>query len=123
MTFEQKEFAAIVRLAISMAAADGVFAENEKKAIALELARFGVSESNMPSLFAAAQAMDPADCMITVSNMRTGQKEYVAAFLGTLMMIDGEIADSEMKLWKLTSTLCGLPTMSVADALNYMANM
>lgn len=48
MTFEQKEFAAIVRLAISMAAADGVFAENEKKAIALELARFGVSESNMP---------------------------------------------------------------------------
>ena len=40
MTFEKKEFAAIVRLAISMAAADGVFAENEKKAIALELARF-----------------------------------------------------------------------------------
>ena len=37
MTFEKKEFAAIVRLAISMAAADGVFAENEKKAIALEL--------------------------------------------------------------------------------------
>ena len=43
-----------------MAAADGVFAENEKKAIALELARFGVSESNMPSLFAAAQVgIDP----------------------------------------------------------------
>ena len=86
MTFEKKEFAAIVRLAISMAAADGVFAENEKKAIALELARFGVSESNMPPLFAAAQAMDAADCIITVSNMSTGQKEYVAAFLGTLMM-------------------------------------
>lgn len=49
MTFEKKEFAAIVRLAISMAAADGVFAENEKKAIALELARLGVSESNMSS--------------------------------------------------------------------------
>lgn len=69
MTFEKKEFAAIVRLAISMAAADGVFAENEKKAIGLELARFGVSESNMPSLFAAAQAMDAAEALDYMANM------------------------------------------------------
>lgn len=123
MTFKKIEFAAIVKLAISMAAADGVFDENEKKAIALELARFGVSESDMPLLFATAQAMEPAEMIVTVSNMGAEQKRYVASFLGTLMMIDGDIADAEMKLWQLTSALCGLPTMSVADALNYMANM
>ena len=123
MTFKKVEFAAIVKLAIAMAAADGVFAENEKKAIALELARFGITESDMKSLFSMAQCMTPAENINTVSGMSSEQKKYVAAFLGTLMMIDGDIADAEMKLWQLTSSLCGLPTMSVADALEYMANM
>jgi uncharacterized membrane protein YebE (DUF533 family) len=123
MTFKKIEFAAIVKLAIAMAGADGVVAENEKKAIALELARFGVSESDLPLLLATAQAMKPTDELLIVNNMNDEQKKYVAAFLGTLMAVDGEIAEDEMKLWRLTSTLCGLPTMNVAEAIQYMTNM
>lgn len=123
MTFKKIEFAAILKLAIAMAGADGVVAENEKKAIALELARFGVSESDLPLLLATAQAMKPTDELLIVNNMNDEQKKYVAAFLGTLMAVDGEIAEDEMKLWRLTSTLCGLPTMNVAEAIQYMTNM
>lgn len=123
MTFKKIEFAAIVKLAIAMAGADGVVAENEKKAIALELARFGVSESDLPLLLATAQAMKPTDELLIVNNMNDEQKKYVAAFLGTLMAVDGEIAEDEMKLWRLTSTLCSLPTMNVAEAIQYMTNM
>lgn len=123
MTFKKIEFAAIVKLAVAMAGADGVVAENEKKAIALEIARFGVSESDLPLLLATAQAMKPTDELMIVNNMNDEQKKYVAAFLGALMAVDGEIAEDEMKLWRLTSTLCGLPTMNVAEAIQYMANM
>jgi uncharacterized membrane protein YebE (DUF533 family) len=123
MTFKKIEFAAIVKLAIAMAGADGIVAENEKKAIALELARFGVSETDLPLLLATAQAMKPTDELMIVNNMNNEQKKYVAAFLGALMTVDGEIAEDEMKLWRLTSTLCGLPTMNVAEAIHYMANM
>lgn len=94
-----------------------------EKAIALELARFGVSESDLPLLLATAQAMKPTDELLIVNNMNDEQKKYVAAFLGTLMAVDGEIAEDEMKLWRLTSTLCSLPTMNVAEAIQYMTNM
>ena len=37
-----------------------------------------------------------------------------------LIIVDGEIDENEMKLWSLTSHFCGLPTMSVGDAIEYM---
>ena len=45
----------------------------------------------------------------------------MAAYLGTIMAVDGDINDREMALWKLLSQICGLPTMTVADAVSYLA--
>ena len=38
------------------------------------------------------------------------------------MAADGEIADSEVKLWSLITMLCGLPEMSLGEALSFWSN-
>ena len=48
------------------------------------------------------------------------QKKYVAAYLGTLMASDKDINDKELALWRLLSKLCGLPSMNITDAVEYM---
>lgn len=123
MHFERNEFAAIVKLAMAMTAADGVFVENEKKAISLELIRFGVSKSELPSLLADARSMASIDSVNTVAKFSDEQKKYVAAFLGELMVVDGTIAPAEMKLWRLTIQICGLPEITVDEAIDYMTNL
>jgi hypothetical protein len=55
--------------------------------------------------------------------MNAEEKRYVTAFLGTLICVDGDIQDSEMKLWSLVSALCDLPTMNIMEAVNIMANL
>ena len=39
------------------------------------------------------------------------------------MASDGDIDDNELALWTLISTLCGLPTMTVMEAINNMKNL
>ena len=60
--------------------------------------------------------------MAEIATMSDAQKRYVCAYLGMLMAIDGDIDDKEKALWKLVSTICDLPTMSIADAIDYMTN-
>lgn len=38
-----------------------------------------------------------------------------------ILAADRDIDDKEMALWRLLSQMCGLPTMSVKDAVFYMA--
>ena len=123
MTFNKVDFAAILKLAFAMAAADNVIEKNEQAVIALEMMRFGVPESDIEPLIEVANAMQPTDALTAVSNMGYEQKKYVAAFLGFLMTVDGKIDDAELKLWTLISTLCNLPTMTVEQAANYMTEL
>lgn len=123
MHFERNEFAAIVKIAMAMAAADGVFVESEKKAISFELIRFGVSKSELPALLADARGMDSKESVAIISGMTDEQKNYVAAFLGELMIIDGNIAEAEMKMWRLATSICDLPFLTVEEAITYMTNL
>lgn len=66
--------------------------------------------------------MDSSKALASIATMNDAQKRYVCAYLETLMAIDGDIDEKEKSLWKLVSTLCKLPTMSIADAIKYMAN-
>jgi len=121
--FNGKELAAIIKLALSMIMADGRVDEKEKASLALEMVRFGVKEEQLAGLVVVAQAMDATEAISIISQLSSDEKKYVAAFLGALMAVDGDIDDTEMKLWQLTSTLCNLPTMNVVEALKIMSNL
>lgn len=121
MTFTSIEMAAIAKLALAMAAADGKVEKKELTYIALEMARFGVKDAD--SILKGADEMDPTIALSVVSKMTETEKKYVAAYLGTLMAVDGDIDDKELALWRLTSTLCGLPTMNIKEAVSHIENM
>ena len=49
--------------------------------------------------------------------MATEEKDFISAFLGSLIVVDGHIDDKEMTLWKFISTICGFPTMNIQTAI------
>lgn len=106
-----------------MANADGRLDRNELLVIIKELARFGVPDDHLKALEEAGNEMEPAELLATVAAMGAEQKKYVAAYLGVILAIDGDIDDAEMKLWSLVSALCDLPEMNLVQAAEYLDNM
>ncbi|MBQ7420855.1 MAG: TerB family tellurite resistance protein [Prevotella sp.] len=121
MTFTGIEMAAIAKLALAMANADGKVDKNELSYIALEMARFGVKDAD--PILKGGMEMDATIALSIVAKMNQEEKKYVTAYLGTLIAADGKIDDKEMALWKLTSSLCGLPIMNIAEAIEYVKKM
>lgn len=121
MTFTSIEMSAIAKLALAMAAADENVEKTELAYIALELTRFGVKDAE--PILKGADEMDPTIALSVVSKMTPAEKKYVAAYLGTLMAVNGDIDDRELSLWRLTSTLCGLPEMTIQEAIDYIKKM
>ncbi len=122
LSFSKVEMAAIIKTALAMAAADGKVEDTEKAMIAIEAARFNLGSENFESLLKMATAMSATDSMAMIAAMNDAEKRYVASYLGTMIAVDGDVDDKEMALWRLISTLCDLPTMNIADAIEYMTN-
>jgi uncharacterized tellurite resistance protein B-like protein len=109
MIFSDLELSAILRLAHAMANADGKITEAETAMIILELNRFGVDQVKAQKLAEIGDKMGyPEACQI-VSRMTSEEKRYVTAYLGAMICIDGDIDESETKLWSLITVLCDLP--------------
>ena len=123
MIFTNQELAAILRLAHAMANADGKVTNEESQIIAIELSRFGVDAKRAMQIADIGDKMSNAEACQIVSKMTSEEKRYVAAYLGTLVVADRNIEDSEMKLWSLISVLCDLPTMNIMEAVQIMANL
>ena len=102
-----------------MAAADGRIADEEKVALVMELANFGVSSDQAQGLLASAQAMDAGHAFSVLSTMSSEQKKYATGYLAVIMASDGEIADSEVKMWQLICTLSSFPIMNFRDAMSF----
>ena len=122
MQFNGLELSAIVKLAKAMAAADGKIAKEELTVIALNLAKFGVSQADSENFLTLSDAMEFGHAIALVAAMDNEQKKYVAGYLASIMVADGEIADSEMTLWRLVSTFASLPTMTVREAITFWTN-
>lgn len=123
MTFTNQELAAILRLAHAMAKADGKITNEETQIIAFELSRFGVDHNKARIIAEIGDKISYGEACQIISNMTAEEKKYVTAYLGTLICADGNIDDSEMKLWSLISAICELPTMNVIEAVQIMANL
>lgn len=106
-----------------MTFADGKVDPNEMKVMALEFIRFGVPQTDLELILNAADAMDSDEAIRIISSFDTERKKYVAAYLGLIMVADKNVDEKELALWKLISTLCSLPTMSIGDALDFMKNL
>ncbi len=119
MTYSGLELSALVKMGIAMASADGRIAEEEKIAIVMELAAFGVGKSDVESLLKASQTMEASQALGILASMTTEQKKYATGYLAAIMASDGEIADSEVKMWQLICTLGAFPTMNVHEALSF----
>ena len=111
---------AILSMVHAMMIADGRVDDAETSVISAEMVKFGVPLEDFKILFTRGMEMDASYSIEIVSKMTYEQKKYVAAYLGTIMAIDGNIDDKEMALWRLLSKLCGLPTMSVMDAIEFL---
>lgn len=122
MNFNGLEMAAVIKAANSMIAADGRVDKSETECLSRELINFGVTPDQLPNLLQLSNVMEPTTMLSTLAAMNNNQKKYVSGFLATIMISDGDIDDAEMKLWQLTSTLMGCPTMSLKEALEYWAN-
>ncbi len=123
MIFNGKEMTAVIKMAKAMIAADGRIEKNEVTVMSNELIRFGVPQSQLNDLLTLADAMDATEAFAIVAGFDDERKKYVASYLGTIMVSDGDVDDKELALWFLISTLCGLPTMTVGEAVQNMANM
>jgi uncharacterized membrane protein YebE (DUF533 family) len=123
MIFTNQELAAILRLANAMANADGRVTNEESTMIAHELVRFGVDSNKFDVISSITTTMTNSEACHIVSRMTSEEKKYVAAYLGTIIFIDQQVDESEIKLWTLISTLCDLPTMRVIDAVKIMSEL
>lgn len=122
LSFSKREMSAILNLATAMAGADGRAHPNEMKMMVNECLRFGIDADEAKMLLSQSSKMEGSEALAIIAVMTDAQKRYVCAYLGTLMAIDGDIDDNEKALWSLVSALCKLPKMTIADALEYMAN-
>lgn len=117
MRFTATELQAVLRTAYAMAYADDRIDENEVKVMMIELNRFGVPEDMLDSLLEGVQEMDIKVALGIIAGFDIERKNYVASYLGTLLAADGEAADNEVMLWKFVTSICGLPEMTIGEAI------
>lgn len=119
MTFSGQELAALIKFGVAMAQADGHVDKVEELTIASELTNFGVNPTEAPNLLAASAAMEMSDALAIITLMTNEQKKYACGYLAAIMTADGEIADAEVKLWRLVCTLGNFPSMNIQEALTF----
>ena len=120
LTFNNKEMLAIIKLAQMMAMADGRLDKSEVVMMSNEALRFGITANAFLSLIQIAEDMEPREALLTVALMTDKQKRYITAYLGTMIAIDGDVDDEEVKLWNFVSVVCSLPSMTLEEAISYM---
>lgn len=119
MKFNNLELSAVLKVGLCMANADGKLEKEEMEVLVIGMTEFGVDKKHFQLLTALADAMTPPTMIATLAALNESQKKFVCGFLATIMISDGDIDDSEIKLWRLTSSLCGFPVMNIADAAEY----
>lgn len=119
MKFTGEQLTAILKLGTLMIAADGKVTEEEKNSLLGELLSFNVPPEKAALMFIATQEMETTEPIMIISNLNLEQKKYVTGYLAMLMTSDGDIDDSELKLWRVISSICRLPKMTIEEAVSF----
>ena len=123
MNFSFEDRKAVYCIARAMVFADGNVDDNEMQALAGEMFRIGSNPDEILGFEDSLSDYEPSDAIDRISRFDAEKKKYFCAFLGALIVVDGDVDDNEVKLWALTSRFCGLPTMTIKEAFEYMANL
>lgn len=116
MEFSKIEKVSILNLAITMAFIDGIMTESEQDALLIPTKTFGDTELDFKVLMNEAKKIKSTNSVAVVSQMDDEKKMYAAAYLGTIIAADDHIDKAELKLWKLITNICDLPTMTASAA-------
>ena len=116
MTLSGRQMIALIKMMKLIMAAGGRIDQSEVAYLAVELKRFNVPASHLEDLLKQADVMEFSEAIAVISNLDSTHKNYVTAALGTMIAADGEIDQSEIKIWSLVSALCSLPEMNVSQA-------
>lgn len=103
-----------------MAACDGRLESAEALIIVNELGRFGVHANDIDTIVAQSTSMTYSEAISVISSLGVEEKTYVCAYLATIMTSDLDVNSDEITLWRHISELCGLPTMKLMEAVQYM---
>lgn len=111
------ELSAIANLAVRMAHADGHMDASELDVIANGFEYFNVPLEQAKSLILMAMAAKEEDAITIVSAMTREHKAFIAAWLAAVVIADGVIDEREQKLLNYYSHRCGLPSLTIEQAL------
>ena len=112
MYFTSDEKKAIARVAVGMELADGTESPKEFFMIAPVFQKLGIVNEELE----AASKMSLVEAMKIISNMTANEKRFVSAFLGAIIIADADISDKEVALWRLISSICEFPQMSIVES-------
>ena len=118
MYFTSEEKKAIARVAAEMTLADGNVAPKEVLFNVAVYRKLGITTSEMES----SSSVSLSSAMHTISKMTSEEKKFVSAYLGAIIIVDGDISDKEMTLWRTISTICEFETMHLADTPEILKN-
>jgi len=116
-SFDAVELAAIARIALSMAEADGHVDPRELDAIGGALSQYGVPRNTALAICAAAVTANEANAIAVVAGMTLLQKTDLIVWLLAVIVADGVIAESEIEKFRSLGIKCGFPTDIMEDAL------
>lgn len=123
MYFSYDEKRAVYCIAKAMVLADNNVDRNEMQVLVQEMRRMGCSQDELIQIEESNSSIKPTVALARISEMSSEKKRYVCAFLGAMMIVDGDVDESEKKLWGLVSAFCDFPEMTVGEAVKYMANL
>ncbi len=123
MYFSYDEKRAVYCIAKAMVLADNNVDRNEMQVLVQEMRRMGCSQDELIQIEESNSSIKPTVALARISEMSSEKKRYVCAFLGAMMIVDGDVDESEKKLWGLVSAFCEFPEMTVGEAVKYMANL
>lgn len=123
-SFSSEELQAVSRVAVIMLKADGVTKDIETATLLRELGRFAPEGINrIAAIIRLGALMEEKKCYQVIKAMNSNQKYYISCLLVTLMVVDQDVAESEKIALAILITLCGLPVVSISDALQYMVDL
>lgn len=118
MEFTYEEKIATSKMAAIMMYADGKVEQTEQVIVASVFGKFKLSKSDIEEV----NKMDKVVALMILSQMDTQKKRIVSAILGTIMIVDGNIASDELKLWRFVANVCEFPILEIDDCSQIAVN-
>jgi uncharacterized tellurite resistance protein B-like protein len=113
---------AVAKLAVNMARADGNLAPSEIDAIANGFVYFGIGQGEAQKIVLATRACSNNDAEIVVSRLSDADKEFVSAWLLSVIVADGVVDAREKAYFQKLIVSCGLRNLSLDVARTNVKN-